>query len=313
MLAKSGAQALKICAHERPDLILLDIEMPEMNGFETITRIKENPILSHIPVIFLTANHDTETEVKGLESGAMDFITKPFEKSVLFHRIDLHLKFAEYQRNLENTVKELEDSIVTSFSEIVECRDANTGGHIVRTSKYVELICHELRRRNLYNDELSDDELNMIVRAAPLHDLGKIGINDVILLKPGRLDDNEFRIMKTHTTIGADMLRSMFARTPTQRYLKYAIMIAEGHHEKYDGTGYPAGLSGSNIPLCARIMAVADVYDALVENRVYRKAMSHLEAHKIIIEGRGAHFDPDIVDAFDSINKDIALELQSKK
>jgi putative two-component system response regulator len=307
MLAKSGAQALDICARQKPDLILLDIEMPEMNGFEVLAKLKQNAALSNIPVIFLTANHDIETEVKGLRSGAMDFITRPFEKSILFHRIELHLKYAAYQHQLENTVKELENSIVTSFSEMVECRDPNTGGHVLRTSSYVSLLARELYRRKLFEDELSAEMLEILERAAPLHDIGKIGISDVILLKPGRLDDEEFRIMKTHASIGADMLRSIYARTPTQSYLKYAILIAEGHHEKYDGTGYPKGLRGDDIPLCARIMALADVYDALVENRIYRKAMSPAEAYAIILQGKGTHFDPRIVDAFEAVNEDIVV------
>jgi putative two-component system response regulator len=313
MLAKSGEQAIKICAQERPDLILLDIEMPGMDGFETISKLKQSPVLSRIPVIFLTASNDAETEVRGLESGAMDFITKPFEKSILIHRIELHLRFSEYQQHLENTVKELENSIVTSFSEIVEYRDANTGGHVIRTSTYALMIGRELQRKKIYPSQLSDDELDMIARAAPMHDIGKIGVSDVILLKPGRLDDEEFKLMKKHTTVGAEILRSMYSRTPTQHYLRYAIMIAEGHHEKFDGKGYPYGISGENIPLCARIMAVADVYDALVDDRVYRKAMSHSDACDIIMGGKGAHFDPDIVDAFVTVNEEIASKAAIKK
>jgi putative two-component system response regulator len=238
----------------------------------------------------------------------MDFITRPFEKSILLHRIELHLRFAAYQHQLEKTVKELEDSIVTSFSEMVECRDPNTGGHVVRTSRYVSLLGRELRAQGAFVEELSEEALEMLERASPLHDVGKIGISDVILLKPDRLDEAEFNVMKTHTSIGAEMLRNIYDRTPTQSYLKYAIMIAEGHHEKYDGTGYPHGLRGTGIPLCARIMALADVYDALVENRVYRKAMSHAEARAIILDGRGTHFDPHVVDAFEAVSEAIAEE-----
>jgi putative two-component system response regulator len=312
MLAKSGEQALKMCEQERPDLILLDIEMPGMDGFETIARLKQDAELSRIPVVFLTANHDTEVEVRGLQSGAMDFITKPFEKSILSHRIDLHLRYSEYQQNLEDTVKELENNIVTSFSEIVECRDENTGGHVVRTSRYADILGKQLQRMNLFEDQLTDSELEMIVRASPMHDVGKIGISDIVLLKPGKLDDDEFSIIKTHTTIGADIIRSMYAKAPTQEYLKHAIMIAEGHHEKFNGKGYPDGKAGEDIPLCARIMAVADVYDALVDNRVYRRAMSHDDACNIILEGKGSHFDPRIVDAFVSVNGMMAAESQRK-
>jgi putative two-component system response regulator len=308
ILAKSGLQALQICGERIPDLILLDIDMPDMNGFETIARFRQSTILGRIPVIFLTANHDVTTEIRALESGAMDFITKPFEKSILLHRIELHLRFSQYQHYLENTVKELEDSIVMSFSEIIEARDENTGGHVQRTSAYVDSLSRELRDRGQFVEELSDGELSMIVRAALLHDIGKIGISDQVLLKPGRLDEAEFAIMKTHTTIGAAILQSMYERTPTQYYLRYAKLIAEGHHEKYDGTGYPKGIKGDAIPLCSRIMAVADVYDALVADRVYRKAMTHEEACKIISSGRGTHFDPRIVDAFEVVHEKLATE-----
>ncbi|MDR1379695.1 MAG: response regulator [Synergistaceae bacterium] len=302
-LAKSGAQALQICSSEMPDLILLDIQMPEMDGFQTIEKIKENIIMCNIPVIFLTANHDTTTEINALKSGAVDFVTKPIEKSILLHRIKLHLQIAGYSRDLENTVKTLEDGLVMSFSDLIEWRDGNTGGHVVRTSRYVELLGRELQKRGVFADELTDKALEMIVRATPLHDVGKIGVSDVILLKPTMLNDEEFMLMKQHTKIGADILRNMYQRTPTQHYLQYAIMIAESHHERYDGTGYPQGLKGEEIPLCARIMSVADVYDALVDTRIYKKAMTHEDACRIIYASMGMQFDPWVVEAFQSIHE----------
>jgi putative two-component system response regulator len=313
ILAKSGEQAITICYRERPDLILLDIEMPGMDGFETIACFKQDMVLRYIPVIFLTAHRDTATEVRGLKSGAVDFITKPFEKSILMHRVELHLLLSEYQRQLEDKVKELSDCLSTSFSELVECRDANTGGHVVRTSKYVDLLGHELQRRGLFRSELTDFYLDMMVRAAPLHDIGKVSISDVILLKPASLSYGEFETMKTHTTLGARIIRAMYSRMPTQRYLQYAVMIAESHHEKFDGSGYPLKKRGDEIPLCAKIMAVADVYDALVDNRVYRKAMTHDQAYKIIMEGKGTHFDPKITDAFDAISDDLARRESEKR
>ena len=305
LLAKSGAQALQICMQRMPDLILLDIDMPEMDGFETLRRIKDNMILSRIPVIFLTADRDVATEVRGLKSGVVDFITKPVEKNILLHRLQIHLRMAAYQHKLEDTVKELEDSIVIGFADIVENRDKNTGDHILRTLKYVSLLCQELISKGCFSSELNEKEMSLITRAAPLHDLGKIGVSDVILLKPGRLDDNEFNLMKTHTTTGARILRGIYERTPTQRYLSYAIQIAEGHHEKYDGTGYPHGIKGEEIPLSSRIMAVADVYDALTADRVYRKAMDPQESYNHIIAGKGTHFDPRIIEAFVSVHKEI--------
>ncbi|MCL1814437.1 MAG: response regulator [Treponema sp.] len=307
LLAKSGAQALQICIQRIPDLILLDVDMPDMDGFETLKRLKENTILKRIPVIFLTANHNIATEVRALQSGVVDFITKPVEKSILLHRLELHLNLSRYQNNLENTVKELEDSIVISFAEIVENRDKGTGDHVQRTRIYVTLLSRELIRQGHFANELNEQELSLITRGALLHDIGKIGVSDTILLKPDRLDDREFAIMKTHTTIGATILRDMYERTPTQHYLYYAIQIAEGHHEKYDGTGYPNGIKGENIPLCSRIMAVADVYDALAADRIYRKAMDPKESYNLIVEGKGTHFDPRIIDAFISIHDEIEM------
>ena len=305
LLAKSGAQALQICLQRVPDLVLLDVDMPEMDGFETLDRIKSSALLSRIPVIFLTADHDMATEIRALESGVVDFITKPFEKSILRHRLKLHLKLAEYQHHLEDTVKELEDSIVISFAEMIENRDKSTGDHIQRTLIYVTLLGRELIRRNCFSNELNEQELSHITRGALLHDIGKIGVSDSVLLKPDRLDDREFSIMKTHTTIGAGILRDMYKRTPTQHYLNYAIQIAEGHHEKYDGTGYPHGLKGDDIPLCSRIMAVADVYDAVAADRIYRKAMNPEKSFNLIIEGKNTHFDPLIIDAFVGIKDEI--------
>ncbi|MDR2314252.1 MAG: response regulator [Spirochaetaceae bacterium] len=305
LLAKSGAQALKICVQRIPDLILLDVDMPEMDGFETLSRIKDNTILSRIPVIFLTASQDIATEIRALESGVVDFITKPVEKSILLHRLKLHLDFARYRQNLEETVRELEDSIVLSFSEMIENRDKSTGDHIHRTRIYVTLLGRELIHQGHFAGELNEKEMSLITRASLLHDVGKISISDTILLKPGRLDDAEFAIMKTHTTIGARILETMYERTPTQNYLKYAKQIAEGHHEKFDGSGYPRGLAEDAIPLCSRIMAVADVYDAVVADRVYRKAMTTQEAYNLIIAGKGTHFDPRIIDAFMVVHGDM--------
>jgi putative two-component system response regulator len=305
-LAKSGAQALQICKQEKPDLILLDIEMPEMDGLETIRRLRLNRYLGSIPVIFLTGNHDTETEVRGLQSGARDFITKPVEKSILIHRIELHIRFSSYQAHLENTVAKLSDSVALSFAELIECRDENTGEHVARTSRYVGMLGRRLMEKGLFSEELTATDLDMMVRAAPLHDIGKIAISDRILLKPDRLDDEEFATMKRHTLIGEKVVEHMLARTPTQQYLQYAKQIAASHHERYDGKGYPRGLSGDAIPLCGRIMAVADVYDALVDDRVYRRGMSHSEAFDIVREGRNSNFDGRIIDAFEDISGALA-------
>jgi putative two-component system response regulator len=311
-LAKSGVSALQICIKEKPDLILLDIEMPDFNGFDVMERIKQNPYLNRIPVIFLTANHDAETEIKALELGARDFLTKPVRKSVLLHRIALHLHMASYQAQTEKAVMTLSDSIAISFAELIEYRDENTGGHVIRTSKLVDRIGRELITRGFFTNELNESELEMMVRAAPLHDMGKIAISDRILLKAGRLDDEEFSIMKRHTLIGGDIIGRMYHRIPTQHYLHYASVIASFHHERYDGKGYPHGLKGDNIPLCARIMAVADVYDALMASRVYRTRMSHSNAMDIVKSSRYTQFDPRIVDVFTDISEELSQDYLSQ-
>jgi len=307
MLAKSGAAALQMCAHEKPNLILLDINMPEMDGFETLARLKSNPHMTNIPVIFLTGNDASETEIRGLKSGARDFLTKPVEQRLLKHRIDLHLRLSSYQEYLERSVFELSNSVATSFAEMIECRDQNTGEHVSRTSRYVKQLGLYLIKQGYCPGELTHESLEMMERAAPMHDIGKIAISDLILLKPDRLTDNEFSVMKQHTVIGAEILERMYVRTPTLRHLQYAKMIAASHHERYDGSGYPYGLSGDDIPLCGRVMAVADVYDALSEDRVYRKKLNSSEALLIVKKGKGSHFDPNIIDAFEAIYEELIL------
>ncbi|MDR1604410.1 MAG: response regulator [Gracilibacteraceae bacterium] len=307
-LAKSGEQALQICAADKPDLILLDVFMTGMDGFETLGQIKANPQLIGIPVIFLTGSDQSGVEVKGLSLGARDFLTKPVERSVLIHRLDLHLRFAAYQAHLEHRVRELSAGIAISFAEMIEYRDEGTGGHVARTGKLVEMLGAALIADGTFADELTPAELDLMAQAAPLHDIGKIAISDRILLKPGRLDEEEFAVMKRHAQIGAGILRNMYRRMPTLRCLHYASLIAASHHERYDGKGYPLGRVGRDIPLCGRIMAVADVYDALIDDRVYRRGLSHAEAYDIILAGRGRNFDPRVVDAFAGLNKTLLNE-----
>lgn len=311
-LTKSGIQALEFCEKNKPDLILLDIEMPDMDGFETIKQLKRDPNTKKIPVIFLTGNNDSEIEVKGFEYGAVDFIIKPFSQNSMLHRIEMHLQLFDHQKYLENVVKELEDSLVMSFSKLIEYRDCETGEHVERTRQYVKLLAHELKKEGKYKHILDEEYIEMLVRSEPLHDIGKIGISDNILLKPGRLTDEEYEEMKKHTLLGEEILNNMIETTPSQHYLKIGKEIAVSHHEHFDGSGYPYALKGEDIPLSGRIMAVADVYDALISNRIYRKAMSHEEACKIIIAGRGTQFDPTIIDIFIKIKDElykVALEL----
>ncbi|MDR1486800.1 MAG: response regulator [Deltaproteobacteria bacterium] len=305
-LAKSGAQALQICHQVIPDLILLDIDMPDMDGFETLTKLKKNIAFRHIPVIFLTSTHDSSIEVRALKNGAVDFITKPADKEILIHRIEVHLSLSAYNKELENKVRILEDSIIASFSDMIEYRDENTGGHVARTAKYVNILASELLNKGLYTDQLSDFTVDMMTRAAPLHDVGKIAISDVILLKPGLLNDEEFAIMKTHTTVGGELLRGIFSRVPEQSYHEFAVLIAESHHERWDGKGYPKGLKAAEIPLCSRIMSVADVFDALVDMRVYKRPMSHKDACRVILSESDHMFDPVIVETFEGVQDKFA-------
>jgi putative two-component system response regulator len=300
-LAKSGETGLKMMSANGYDLVLLDVEMPEMDGFEMLTRIKENLLFANIPVIFLTGNKRSETEVRCQKAGASDFIVKPAEKSVLLHRISLHIAMTDNNRCLERLARNLSDSLAITFSDLIECRDENTGGHVVRTSRYVDLLGRELLRTGAFREELTEAMLELCVRAAPLHDIGKIAISDSVLLKPGRLDDAEFAVMRTHAQIGADIIDGMLSHTPSLNYLQYAREIAATHHERYDGSGYPNGLAGDDIPLCGRLMAVADVYDALVNDRVYRRGMSKEQARKIILDGSGRDFDPAAAEAFEHI------------
>jgi putative two-component system response regulator len=305
-LAKSGELALQICARELPDLILLDVEMPDMDGFETIARLKEDFRFKNIPVIFLTGNHDAATEVRCLESGAMDFITKPANIDILHHRIELHLQFSTYQLHLEQMVKELEDNIGISFAELLDCKDHNTAGHVLRTGEYAEILANDLMDAGTFGNEITAEDVDIIKRAAPFHDIGKIGVSDIILLKRASLTKEEYQEIRKHTVIGGQVLKVIYDRIPNQYYLKMAMTIAEGHHECYDGTGYPQGLKGDDIPLCCRIMAVANVYTACITDRIYRKGHTHGETCEIIIAGRGTEFDPRIVDSFERVKDKFA-------
>jgi len=296
-LAKSGSLALEVCAKKSPDLILLDVEMPGMDGFETIARLKEDPSLQHIPVIFLTGHNDVATEVRCLESGAMDFITKTANSDILRHRVDLHLEFSAYQLHLEQLIKELEDNIAINFAELLNSKDSNAADHVLRSSNYTTLLTQQLLSEGVFGDQLTAEDVELIKRAAPFYDVGKIGVSDIILLKRTPLTDDEYREIQQHTLIGGRVLKAIYDRAPV-RFLETAIAIAEGHHECFDGSGYPRGLKGDDIPLCCRIMAVTNTYDACVADRVYRKKASHEEACRIIQEGRGTRFDPRITDVF---------------
>ncbi|MDR3348499.1 MAG: response regulator [Acidaminococcales bacterium] len=312
LLAKSGALGLRICEKEMPDLILLDVEMPEMNGFETMARLKKIPELCGIPVVFLTGNNSAATEIMALESGAMDFVPKAALKDILLHRIELHLRLSSYQLSMENTIKEIETTIVTSFSELIEFKDTNAGSHVMQTSRCAKALGRQLMRSGQFRGELDEHYLDVMARATPFHDIGKIGVSDLILLKPAALTPEEYDKVKLHTTIGANVLENTCRNAPSLSYMQMAKTIAGGHHERYDGTGYPCGMVGEAIPLCCRIVSVANVYCSLLSDRVFRKAMSHEKAGELIAAGAGGEFDPRVVRAFLAARDEIDDLLQDK-
>ncbi|GHV11526.1 two-component system response regulator [Clostridia bacterium] len=303
LLAKNGHTAIQICKSKHPDLVLLDIDMPGMDGFAAFKILQANQLTSDIPVVFLTASRDSKTESRCFESGARDFLTKPTRRETLLHRIRLHLAHATYQRKLEQKVSDLSYGLSLSLADMIESRDENTGNHVVRVSSYTRLLGRALIGHSLYKNVLSEGTLESACRASPLHDIGKIMIPDSVLLKPGKLSDEEFTIIKAHPELGQRILGEMYTRTPSIQHLYFARDIAGTHHERWDGRGYPHGLAGDDIPVWGRLTAIADVYDALVDNRVYRKGMCHEEAANIIIQGRGTQFDPVMTDTFETINK----------
>jgi putative two-component system response regulator len=312
--AASGPQALTMLKTEPlPDLILLDIMMPTMDGYEVCRRLKADPLTANIPVIFLTANVSSDDEEKGFELGAVDYITKPIKQKVVLARLKTHLQLKASADFLEDKAAFLEEEVARRSAEIeaiqdvtilamaslAETRDNETGNHIRRTQFYVQLLAEKLQNHPRFSDFLSDHTIKLLFKSAPLHDIGKVGIPDHILLKPGRFTLEEFAIMKAHTTLGRDAIATAEARLGVNiEFLTYAKEIAYSHQEKWDGSGYPEGLAGDAIPISARLMAVADVYDALISRRPYKQPMPHEQAVQLIIDGRGSHFDPDIVDAF---------------
>jgi len=308
----SGVRLLKMLEKNQPDIILLDVEMPEMDGYEVIKILKGKKETEHIPVIFLTAKTDGTSELRGLSLGAIDYITKPFTPPLLVKRIEVHLlvesqkrELVDYNRNLQKMVEdktkmvvELKNAILKTMAELVECRDDITGGHIERTQRYLGVLIEAMQRYNVYTDEIAPWDIGLVLQSAQLHDVGKISIRDSILQKPGKLTDEEFEEIKAHTTFGEKIIDKIRESTPEHAFLEQAKILVSAHHEKWDGSGYPKGLKGRDIPLLGRLMAIVDVYDALVSERPYKKKLSHEEAVEIISNGRGSHFDPELVDLF---------------
>jgi len=287
--ACNGHEALATLARGEHHLVISDWEMPEMNGLELCRSIRSRDLGDYVYFILLTARDRSASIIHGLASGADDFITKPFDPDELTARV----RVAERILSLNTR-----DMTIFALAKLAESRDPETGQHLERVQNYSRTLAQHLCRTRQFASELDPAFVKLIYDTSPLHDIGKVAIPDCVLLKPGRLSDDEFQIMKTHTTMGAQTLEAAAKKYPRARYLKIAREIAESHHEKWNGGGYPNGLIGDDIPLAARIVALADVYDALVSKRVYKGAFIHLTARAIIIEGRGTHFDPAVVDAF---------------
>ena len=313
MAAPSGARALQLVASCSPDLILLDVLMPVMDGYEVLACLRDNPVTRDIPVIFVTGLDSTLDEERGLALGAADYITKPYRPPIILARVHTQLKLKHTCDMLANQNAYLEDEVVkrtrdiqliqdvtiNALGELAETRDPETGHHLWRTKQYVRILAERLQAHPRFSNFLTDNVIELLVKSAPLHDIGKVGIPDYILLKPGKLSDEEWSIMKTHSLLGTLALeRAGREAGRNVEFLEIAKQITHFHHEKWDGSGYPDGLKSDAIPIPARLMALADVFDALISRRVYKSPMPVEQARDIIAGERGSHFDPDVVDAF---------------
>jgi putative two-component system response regulator len=325
--ANSGEKGLRLAGtNPKPDLILLDIIMPDLNGFEVCQQLKTNPMTRDIPVVFLTAMNNEADEEAGLALGAVDYISKPISGAILRARVRTHIAMkhaADFVKDknifliseVSKRAKEvdlIQDVTILALASLAETRDNETGNHLRRTQQYVRLLAEHLQRHPHFSLTLLRNNIEMIFKSAPLHDIGKVGIPDNILLKPGKLTSEEFAIMKLHPTLGKEAIEKAEQQTGHYApFLSFAKEIVYSHHEKWDGSGYPEGLYTDQIPISARLMAVADVYDALICKRAYKSAINHQQATQIISEGKGSHFDPDVVDAFLKLNK--AFEQVAKR
>ena len=311
----SGTVLFNLLEKVTPDLILLDIEMPGISGYETIQKLKADERLSGIPVIFVTSRYDEGSELEGLSLGAIDYITKPFSPALLLRRIKNHLLIAAQEKELKsfNTnlmqkvnqkakqIIQMQFAILNVVAELVEFRDRKTGGHIARTQQYLDLLVKRMLKDGVYIEEIFSWDLTFLIPSAQLHDVGKIAISDTILNKPGKLTPEEFEIMKTHVARGIDAIERIERETHEDSFLYHAKRFAGYHHEKWDGSGYPHGLGGEDIPLQGRLMAIADVYDALISARPYKEEMPLDVAKSIILNGEGKHFDPTLINVFRNV------------
>jgi putative two-component system response regulator len=289
--------------------------MPEMDGFQVLEQLKADKEYKEIPVIFLTGIHDPEVEARGFTNGVVDFITKPFSTPVLLNRVKLHIDVNLLIKEHTEKLARNHQNMIFILADMVENRDSGTGGHIERTSEYVKVLVLEMQKREVYASEIKDWDLEMMGICAILHDIGKIGVTDMILNKPGKLTDEEFAQMKNHASNGAQIINRVITRTGDDEFLHNARLFAEYHHESWDGSGYPHGMKGLDIPIQGRIMAIADVYDALISERPYKPAFTHEKAVDIIMKDSGKRFDPDIANVFSDIHENfrkVKLAIQDK-
>jgi putative two-component system response regulator len=314
-----GRLALEVARRDPPALVLLDINMPEMSGFEVCAEFKKDPRLAEIPIIFLSANVSAEDKVHAFALGGVDYVTKPFHVEEVHARVEAHLKIRQLQRELDRHNHELEGTVraqvfelsrsvlatITALAKLAECRDEDTGNHVVRVQHYCRALARRLAQDGLFGTVIDEAFIDNIFHASVLHDVGKVGISDAILLKPGRHTPAEFEIMKTHSAIGADTLAAVLDAHPHNAFVRMGVEVARSHHERWDGSGYPDGLAGDAIPLAARIVSLADQYDALRNKRPYKAPFDAATTHRILTEGdersRPTHLDPRVLLAYTAI------------
>ena len=323
----SGEQAFLILKKITPDLILLDVEMPGLDGYDVIKHLKQDAETKEIPVVFLTSRTDPGNELEGLNLGAVDYITKPFSPLLLIQRIENHLLIGSQKKELtmfnkslqqmveEQTreIKNLQNAILNTVSEVVEFRDTMSGGHIIRVLQYLPIMIDEMQRQGLYKDEVESWDRETFINAAQMHDVGKIFIGEEILNKPGKINIEEFDEIKKHTSLGLMIIDRIQQMTGNRSFLYYARAFAESHHEKWDGSGYPQGRKGQDIPLAGRLMALIDVYDALISDRPFKQLMTPSDAAEEIILGSGTAFDPALIEIFKTVSGKFAEIVESHK
>ena len=319
VMVNSGEQLMEMLSKARPDLILVDVGISSTSGYEIIAHVKNNENYEDIPVIFVAAKSDSSDsagELKGLSLGAVDYVSKPFSSPLLQKRIQMHLLIDDQKKELttfntklkemvdEKTkaVVELQNAVLKAMAELAECRDDITGSHIERTQGYLHVLIDALIDDDLYKSEVSTWDIELVLQSAQLHDVGKIVVDDKILRKPGKLTPDEFEEIKIHTIYCDNIIERIKKNTSQHDFLEQARLMASTHHERWDGSGYPKGLKGAAIPLQGRLMAIADVYDALVSERPYKSAFTHEKSICIIKSERGTHFDPHLVDVFLSVS-----------